>query len=117
MSHKPIYLNYLESASCILVSCSAVRGKNMEAATAVQRFHYSPSSWIDWRNFEGGSLVVLYVTLTEPKRINGLQLLLYLTCNLTKEVIFDNDQFRTRTPQHCWKLEIFFILHLMKNWF
>ena len=27
--------------------------QNMEAATAVQRFHYSPSSWIDWRNFEG----------------------------------------------------------------
>ncbi|KAJ0252436.1 Shikimate kinase 2 [Hirschfeldia incana] len=33
-----------------LVSCSAVRGKNMEA---VQRFHYSSPSWIDWRNFEG----------------------------------------------------------------
>ncbi|CAN7068189.1 unnamed protein product [Brassica oleracea var. botrytis] len=53
MSHKPIYLNYLFIQSLHLVSCSAVRGKNMEAATAVQRFHYSPSSWIDWRNFEG----------------------------------------------------------------
>nr|VDC73548.1 unnamed protein product [Brassica rapa] len=76
MSHKPIYLNYLESASCILVSCSAVRGKNMEAATAVQRFHYSPSSWIDWRNFEGkprGSLRYSHRT-KENKRLTVIAL-------------------------------------------
>lgn len=50
--------------------------QNMEAATAVQRFHYSPSSWIDWRNFEGkprGSLRYSHRT-KENKRLTVIAL-------------------------------------------
>ncbi|KAF3527883.1 hypothetical protein DY000_02036201 [Brassica cretica] len=49
----------------------------MEAASAVQRFHYSPSSCIDWRNFEGkprGSLRYYSQRIKENKRLRVIAL-------------------------------------------